>query len=369
MRVLIVDDNELSVKGIKDHCEDNNWECIITDFDTCYKEIMTFNPDVVVLDWCVTPGDDSGMPVLKSIWMNGYRPIVIFSGNTDTITLDEEFKNTDLVQIITKGNEEPVKDFLDKYVNNYGALSSFREEMGKSIIEAFRAISPIQKASKEYIGDEVLQYILTKRAVNYFDFQETEKSLPPWAIYMYPPVLKKSLSVCDIVRKTHKNINLSECGNAIEYSVILTPSCDLFTSEKRSAKVENVLCAKCVEAKVLVNQFGDISGTSKKADGHREKLKSVLNAGYKDNLVPLPPMEKVLPNLIIDMKSLETLDIKRIAKGLEDYTSVPENYDYVRICSIDSPFKEQIVWAYLNNACRPGVPDRDMDWWIKKINQ
>lgn len=78
MKILIIDDDETSVKGIRDHCEDAGWECVIADFDESYREIMRWNPDVVILDWCDEPGDSSGMPVLDSIWMNGYRPIVIF---------------------------------------------------------------------------------------------------------------------------------------------------------------------------------------------------------------------------------------------------------------------------------------------------
>ena len=241
--------------------------------------------------------------------------------------------------------------------------------MGKSIIEAFAAIEPIQKASKEYIGDDVVQYILSKRAVNFFDFQETDKVLPPWAIYLYPPVLKKNLSVCDIIRVTSVNMDHHVCGCASDYRIILTPSCDLYTTEKRQAKVDGVLCAKCDDTKKFVNQFGNISGTTKNDNKRKDRLRTVLNVGFKDNMVPLPPMEKVVPSMIANMKALETIDIKRIAVSVEDYNSDPEQYGYVRVCSIDSPFKEQIVWAYLNNACRPGVPDRDMDWWIEILAQ
>ena len=151
--------------------------------------------------------------------------------------------------------------------------------------------------------------------------------------------------------------------------LILTPSCDLYRTEKRQAKVDGVLCAKCVDTKKFVDQFGNISGATKNDNKHKDKLRTVLNTGFKDNMVPLPPMEKVVPSMIADMKALETIDIKRIAVSVEDYISDPEQYRYVRVCSIDSPFKEQIVWAYLNNACRPGVPDRDMDWWIEMLAQ
>ena len=40
--------------------------------------------------------------------------------------------------------------------------------------------------------------------------------------------------------------------------------------------------------------------------------------------------------------------------------------EYIRVVSIDSPFREQIAWAYLNTAGRPGVPDRDFAIWEKQ---
>ena len=45
----------------------------------------------------------------------------------------------------------------------------------------------------------------------------------------------------------------------------------------------------------------------------------------------------------------------------------PEQHDYFRVASVDSPFREQIVWAYMINSCRPGMPDRNMDLWAKEL--
>lgn len=369
MRVLIIDDDEKDVKGIRDYCEDNSWNCKITDFDQCYKEIMLFNPDVVVLDWAQNPGDNSGSDVLKSIWINGYRPVVIFSGIIDEFALDDDYRNSDLVEVYNKGDEAPVVSFLNKYVEYYGALSSFREEMGRSVIEAFRALEPIQNSSMGYPGEEVIKYILSKRAVNFFDFQESENQLPAWAMYIYPPVLKKNLNVCDIIRKAESDLEPDGIGGFEEYRIILTPSCDMVGNETRDIRAKEVLCAKCVEINKFTDPFGKLSGESGKVRKNKDRLKSVLNAGYKDNLVPLPPLEGVIPNLIVNMKSLETISINKIAVSDEEYRQNPADHDYLRVCSIDSPFREQIVWAYLHNACRPGVPDRDTDTWINLIAQ
>jgi len=40
---------------------------------------------------------------------------------------------------------------------------------------------------------------------------------------------------------------------------------------------------------------------------------------------------------------------------------------FTRIASIDSPFREQIAWAHLQIAGRPGVPERDIDKWTQEI--
>jgi CTP synthase len=40
---------------------------------------------------------------------------------------------------------------------------------------------------------------------------------------------------------------------------------------------------------------------------------------------------------------------------------------FVRAASVDSPFREQIAWAFVQIAGRPAVPDRDLESWIEEI--
>ena len=359
MKVLIVDDEPISIKGIADYCEEQEWESKVIDFEGCYKEIMTTDPDVVVLDWCADPGDNSGMPVLESIWLNGYRPVVIFSGNTNIISLPEKYKNSGLVKMIAKGDEEPVVKFLEELKESHSALSSFRKELGASLIEAFKAIDPIQKASGNYLGDDVIEYLLARRAVNHFDLEKKNISLPSWAIYQYPSVISGYLSTGDIVRKVDGITDLDSAGSPDEYRIILTPSCDLVDLPERSPKVENVLTAECKG--ISNSKLGNIS--------KKKKIEDYLQAGGKENELPLPAMGNILPNMIVDMKRLGTVGLGDIAISTNDYQKDPSRYEYVRICSIDSPFREQIVWTFLNNSGRVGVPDRDYAAWAESIIQ
>jgi CTP synthase len=56
--------------------------------------------------------------------------------------------------------------------------------------------------------------------------------------------------------------------------------------------------------------------------------------------------------------------IEHIALRKEE---ILEHHKYCRIASVDSPFREQIVWAHMINACRPGMPSRDMTLWAKEL--
>lgn len=44
----------------------------------------------------------------------------------------------------------------------------------------------------------------------------------------------------------------------------------------------------------------------------------------------------------------------------EHYLSVVNRYR-------PSPFREQIIWNYMQTSCRPGVPDRNVTAWAKDI--
>ena len=356
MNVLIVDDDPVSVKEIKYYCEDQHWDAVVVGFDECFKEIMVSNPDVIVLDWSADPGDDTGMSILESIWTNGYRPVVIFSGNVESIDIPEEYTNTGLIKMISKGDETPVKKFLDNLKYSHSAISSFRQELGKSLIEAFRVLEPVQKASGEYLGDDVIKYLLAKRAVNYFDLEKMNVPLPVWAIYQYPPVINTFLSVCDILRKVNAETDTCTIGTPSEYIVLLTPSCDMVVTEGRSAKVENVLFAECKE--VSGSKIGQMKKGSKKEEA--------LRAG-RENEFALPALENAVPEMIVDMKRLGTVSISKIAMDLNSYNKEKDHYEYVRICSVDSPFREQMVWNFLNNVGRIGVPDRDFTTWAKSF--
>ena len=52
---------------------------------------------------------------------------------------------------------------------------------------------------------------------------------------------------------------------------------------------------------------------------------------------------------------------------LVPFEDISEQGKFRRIASIDSPFRELVSWAYMQSACRPGMPDRNVDEWCDEI--
>lgn len=365
MKVLLIDDNEEQVKGIRDFCEEKGWEAIIKDFDDSYKEIMSFDPDIIILDWCKTIGDDSGDSVLNSIWKNGFRPVVIFSGNIGTFTLDSKFINSGMVVEYEKGDEEPVIQFLEKKELFISMLSEYRDRLSNALIDGVEAISKISSGETE-LSKDLIQYLLSKRTVGHFDCTANE-DLPPWAMYIVPPI-SDTLCVCDIIRKIGEDTDWNKEGSAEEYRMILTPSCDLVNTNGRKPKVEKVICAPCYSKKEFFQKSPLCTATQnvkadKKSVVMLKAIASALNQGYAGNWVALPQMMGVCPYMAADVKRVEQIDFEKIALDKNEL----EGKEYLRVASIDDPFANQIVWAYMQTMCRPGVPDRAVESWAKVI--
>ena len=59
-----------------------------------------------------------------------------------------------------------------------------------------------------------------------------------------------------------------------------------------------------------------------------------------------------------DLRELELISLSDI--GLKDKP-------FIRIASLDSPFRELVSWAYVQVSGRPGLPDRDFGSWRDEI--
>ncbi len=358
MKVLIIDDQKDSVSGIIDFCEDKSWDVQWSDFVNCYKYIFEFDPDVVILDWREDAEEiEAGKGILESIWDNGYRPIIIFSANVAFIDVANLKEESNLLKIIPKGDENPVNNELLQIEKYVVSLSSFRKDMSKALIKSLNSVEYIK--DQDGVADNAVSYILSKRASSYFEEIYSDNIEPYWVQYACPP-MSNSLCVCDIIRICSEEGKENEEGLVNEYRVILTPSCDMVCVGGRAPKVTHVLCAYCDKKE----KFHNMTLVENPKDENINKVVSKLNVGYNNRYVPLPRLPQKIPYMTIDLKHVDLIPIDEIATSAEKKTASTK---YYRVASVFSPYREQIVWAHLQNSCRPGVPDRNMNDWAKDL--
>lgn len=359
MKILIIDDIIESVQGILDSCEDNSWDGKIVDFDNALSELLDFDPDVIVLDWKDDiDGVNVGESILDKIWRSTFRPIILFTANAGTIDVSlKENQSNKMLCVIPKGDEEPVIEQLKSIAKFAPALSHYRENIGQALILAISSIQGLKQI--ENIEDLAIGYTLSKRTSAFFDDQYISTLAPSWVQYLCPPV-SECLNVCDIIRVKSEGINFQSAGKPEEYYIILTPSCDMQSTEGRAPKVSHVLCARCFPKE----DFHSIPLSSPPSSRNTERVKSMLNSGYSNNCIALPEYAGVIPYMTANLKKPELISLTDIEVQPPIDTTEKK---YFRVASICSPFREQIVWAYMQSACRPGVPDRNMELWAKDI--
>jgi CTP synthase len=176
-------------------------------------------------------------------------------------------------------------------------------------------------------------------------------SVYAWEQFIVPP-LGCDLLTGDLIRKQDAGR-----ANVESYRLVLSPSCDMVAS--RGANIDKVLVARCRKYEAFLTKCG-LSPTSK-LDTITSKLKVSLTQAHVASLVMLPELRGLIPKMCVCLKELEQIPLGRI---------VPQQGKkptYLRVTSIDSPFREQLAWAFMQVAGRPGVPERDVDAWATEI--
>lgn len=354
MKVLIVEDQIETVKDIILHCEEANWEVKLCTFDDFQDELNDFEADVIVLDWKDdADGEVKGDGIFDRIWLNGFKPIIVFSAMADTITLEEKYKASNLIKLQSKGDEEPVIKYLDDIHTFVPVISNLKDDFNEALIEALNSITMMNKTKP--LSDKIMRYVFAKRVSTYFDKECSDENPPAWIQYTYPPITK-TLCVADIIRVISSDINYKTSGNPEEYKIILTPSCDM-----AQENVTHILCASCISK----DKYHDYPMNENPKESQIAKIVPHLNNGYKNNYVPLPGIPDILPYMTVNLRYVELIPIEKVA--LSEHNINMEQHKYYRVTSIDSPFREQIVWSHMINSCRPGMPNRDMTNWAKEL--
>lgn len=345
LKILFIDDDESSVRvamkwvKITHHCD-----CI--PFKNFEQEIDNLQPHIAIIDRIEgTPpqGTDEGGNVFEVIWNRRFCPVVIYSAFPDA-DADERKKHPFVKHVKKAADLQEFQAAVTSLVGHAQAIEEAEKHIRQQFAVAMREVAPYASSvctdPKEY-NDTVTRH--GRRRMAALMDQLTLGALSIWEQYIHPPV-STDTKLGDVIR-----LRDGKSDDPDAFRVVLTPSCDMVTGQ--SNRTKNVLVAHCVRNETGLKTLG-IKGA--RADTIKSHL---LTAGHRDGILPLPALKGCIPSMMADLKKLELLP----------RTDVGDKKTYERIASIDSPFRELVAWAYLNAACRPGLPDRDFDAWATEI--
>lgn len=328
-------------------------------FDTAIALVApSSDADVLVLDWYADSlpdeAESAGRKVWNEVWKRRLIPVVIWSAYEFSAT-DDFPTNNPLFKFIRKGSgsEDEVVAFLEEVKPFVEAMRIVQSDLDTSVrsvlLETAPLVWPLTEGNPA-IRSEVLRRSSRRRLAASLDIAAdgSNEKLAHWEHYVLPP-MGASLMMGDILRDTP----LSPADPSA-FRVVLTPSCDLQLNQGK-CKVAAVLVARCKN----VEQFLSLVGG--KGDILRERLPRQLSEPHHAGLVALPAFAGTIPNMAADLRDLELVSIADV------YAEKGKAARYVRVASIDSPFREYLSWAYLQIAGRPGLPERDFAPWVKEL--
>ena len=357
LRIMLIDDDPQSVVEVVQLLDDkiDGLQKCTMNFDEGKQSISSFRPDIIVLDiWkgSIRDSEPEGSTILASIWNQQFCPVIVYSADSEEV---DRVNGDDhpLVIGITKGSGSDVRVLetvreLEPYIRS---VREGEDNIRTAFFRAMRDVAP--DAFRNYDHQEqrsatILRASRRRVAALMDEPLSGDRQLAAWEQYLCPPV-SKDLQLGDVLR-----IQDARSDDAVAFRLVLTPSCDLVSSNGRKPKVKEVLVAKCCPVKEGLQRLG-ING-----DYDRELARHpILTQGYSGPIVLLPDLRGRIPAMAANLRDLELIPVEKIVPG--------GNVEYCIVASIDSPFRELVSWAYLQISCRPGLPDRDTEVWRQEL--
>ena len=355
--VLIIDDDpvyhELLTEAIQSQFNGVVCNCEL-DFDKGITRVAIERPDAVILDLMegLNSPNHPGERTWRSIWNGNFCPIVIYSG-TDADIEPPVRAGHPLVERIPKGDGSlpRVTASLQRFAPFADSVRRLRAEVDAVIHKVLR-----DTAGEGYMPINDPSHLLhagRRRIAATMDDPTiiSSRQMASWEQYLLPAIGDSPLTADVLFRRG------SAKENAESYRLVLSPSCDL----ARGGKVKSVLAAVCHPVKVMLDKFRSSVKPRDDAELLKQLSQLVLTQGSWNGWMPLPSFADVIPASVAYLKDLELVALGSI--GPIDSTT----HEFLRIASIDSPFREQVAWAYLTTAARPGMPDRDLKPWAEEL--
>ncbi len=353
-RLLFVEDIQDFIEPFMERLsvENGQYSYEIIEFKNVLEKIESFSPDIIILDLLEGNEESPGVDIFDEIWRRKYCPVIVYSAQPDRI--QEEKQNHPFIDTIKKGrgSEEKLVVSIAKYTPYAIALRQAEDRFRAYFAETIRKVAPMvfeNHETQEEQSDAIVRTGRRRLAAWLDDPESIGEKIASWEQYIYPPVTG-GVRLGDVYR-----LKDGDPEDPTSFRVVLTPSCDLVASSTRKPKTKAVLFAKCLSVGDALNLAG--LGSMKNED---KLTQTILTRGYYESIIPFPSLKGAIPTMFANVKDLELVPI-----GDDGVLQA----EMVKAASIDSPFREMISWAYLNTACRPGMPDRDFPKWSAEIFQ
>lgn len=358
MKVLFVDDDRDSIESVEEELDGikdirHKW----TSFSEVESRIEAFRPDVIILDLFIGgPQEEqaAGRDTLSIVWHDHFCPVVVYSADPSIIDDNDLYREHPFIKTIKKGSgsEERAVAAIRGFRPVVDRLRSVQEEARKEFSIALRDVARYVSSEDDAVA--VIDRAARRRLAALLDDAATAgRQLDAWEQYVFPPVSNDDIQLGDILRLKDGD------QEPQSYRVVLTPSCDLVRSSGRSAKVEDVLVARCFPVAEVPSMIGLANELSEAVN--KTQFREILSVGYGRSIIIFPALGELIPSMAANLKDLQLIPIEEIGANNENDTK------YEVVASVDSPFRETVAWAYIQTAARPGLPDRDIESWQREI--
>lgn len=331
----------------------------VVGFRDCLTAIEKQIPHIVILDLArgaPADADAPGVETFDRIWNKRFCPLVVYTAVPELLS-EEPRVGHPFVKVQKKGSgsEERVLTYVQEFAPHLTALAEAGQEVGIALNDALKDVAPriFENVADAIQRKEMLVRSARRRVAAAMDKELSTggPNLRSWEHYLCPPTTVEHILTGDIIRNRTGNAQ-----DASQYGVVLTPSCELVVAEKRKPRVQSVLVARCTNVSRLLTDLGLDPNTSK--EKCKDRLLPMLNQGHGSSTLPLPGLPGEFPTMAADFRDLMLVSLADIGD---------EKAPYVRVASVDNPFRELVAWAYIIYAARPGLPDRDFDSWADEI--
>jgi CheY-like chemotaxis protein len=371
IKILIVEDVEVVAATLKLTIEKEKLLAgaqieIESDHDRAFSLIVGPHPyDIIVLDLFrgnPVDGDLAGQKLWEQVLSGKFVPLIIHTA-FDGDLLPNFPRDNPILRHVQKGtgSDKSIANHLKTIKPYILLLREVQKELNLAMKSTLLDTSSLiwrAEVDEKRRGQLLLRSTRRRLAAMMdLDTMASGEQMLFWEQYIWPP-LGGDLLTGDLIR-----VKGSDTNDPTSYRLIITPSCDLVmrtnkTTGEQRAKAGAVLVANCrsqdefLRAAKITVSTGPALTTKEKKEA-REKLRLSLTQAQSDGYVFLPGHKPLFPAMAAYLRDLDLIPMKDIV------TDDEASKKFERVVSIDSPFREQIAWAYLQIAGRPGMPDRD----------